>query len=414
MYTCPVCNVQMQRTPLDFGVVWTCPQCNGRAATVSLLRRNVQREFVNSVWQKVRSDSDSKLRNDRRCPSCSTPMRQITDTGITGPLELDACRNCQFFWFDHGEREQLPGLPQKPPEPELDYRVREILAIAKVKQMQNEAAGPDYDTGPPDEWWQVLAGIFGMPVEEDAQPVSRLPIITWAISLLILIVSILAFQDLEQAVNTYGLIPADALRFKGLTLLTSFFLHGGILHLVGNLYFFLIFGDNVEDTLGHIKFFALLVLATLVGDLLHIIGDPNSSTPCIGASGGISGVIVFYALAFPQVRLRICWRIMLYFHWFRISVLWAMAIWIGLQLFGLWSQLSGYSNVSALAHLGGAATGFLFWLIWKYHPHVISVGPRDNKLQPHRSDGRSSNSRDRKSERRKRQGKGTSWGYHKE
>src|SRR5204863_2757777 len=99
--------------------------------------------------------------------------------------------------------------------------------------------------------------------ELDTPGLSRLPLLTWSLSVAILIVSTLAFLDLQNAIDRFGLIPAEAWRYGGFTFISSFFLHAGIWHLVGNLYFFLVFGDNVEDYLGRWKFACLLLVSAL-------------------------------------------------------------------------------------------------------------------------------------------------------
>jgi membrane associated rhomboid family serine protease len=170
---------------------------------------------------------------------------------------------------------------------------------------------------------------------------------------------------LRTAVGEFGFVPAEALRLGGLTWLTSFFLHGGILHLIGNLYFLLIFGDNVEDHLGRWRYLLLILAATLTGDLVHVLAAPQSTVPSIGASGGISGVIVFYALQFPKARLAFLFRYFLYFRWLQIPAWAALVLWMLLQFFTAALQLSGLSNTAATAHLGGAAAGFLLWLKWR-------------------------------------------------
>ena len=90
----------------------------------------------------------------------------------------------------------------------------------------------------------------------------------------------------------------------------------------------------------------------------------HSTAPSIGASGGISGIIAFYALEFPRARLGFLLRYYWRFGWIQIPVWAAFALWILLQFFGVYAQVAGFSNVSALAHLGGTAVGLFFWLIW--------------------------------------------------
>src|SRR5205823_1077737 len=107
-------------------------------------------------------------------------------------------------------------------------------------------------------------------------------------------------------------------------------------------------------------------LAAIVGDLVHIALDPRSQTPCIGASGGIAGVITFYALNFPQMRLAFLMRWgFVWFHWIRLPVWFVFVLWILFQLIGTLEQKAGMSSVSSAAHLGGAAVGILAWLVWR-------------------------------------------------
>jgi membrane associated rhomboid family serine protease len=137
--------------------------------------------------------------------------------------------------------------------------------------------------------------------------------------LLIIGASTFAFTQLHEIVSRFGLIPAQAMRSGGLTFLTSFFLHAGVLHLVGNIYFLFVFGNDVENFLRPLRYFTLVALAAFIGDLAHIAADPSSQIPCVGASGGIAGVITFYALNFPEVKLGFLLRYgWWWFRWIRL------------------------------------------------------------------------------------------------
>jgi membrane associated rhomboid family serine protease len=217
----------------------------------------------------------------------------------------------------------------------------------------------------PDETWKCVAAFCGFPVEKDTDALESRPWATWILSGVIALISIIAFFNLEWAVDAFGFIPSHALRYGGITSLTSFFLHGGILHLVGNLYFLLIFGDNVEDKLGWKKYLLLIFGATLAGDFVHWLAQSNSSEPCIGASGGISAVLVFYALQFPRAKLGFLFLIWWRIRWVYIPAWIALVLWLLMQTYGIFMQLSGFSNVAATAHLGGSAVGFIYWLCWK-------------------------------------------------
>jgi membrane associated rhomboid family serine protease len=290
--------------------------------------------------------------------------------GIAGAaLKLGVCKRCEFVWFDAAEYESIPPPPPRPKDPcavdarDLPQAAREALAIYKVKQMAEQARAEDPE---PDANWKAVPALLGLPVEMDSDPLKRVPLATLSLAAVIAIVSIWAFFDLENAAQEFGLIPDEAWRDGGLTFLTSFFLHAGVFHLVSNLYFLIIFGIHVENYLGRKRWLLLVLLAAIAGDFLHVMADPRGDIPCIGASGGISGLIAFYALKFPHARLGILFRYYyVYFKWIQFPAWAAFILWMLLQFLGAFEQVSGFSNVSALAHLGGTAVGIAMWAIWR-------------------------------------------------
>ena len=353
MFTCPNCSRALMRMQSAAGIYWACESCGGRTVAVPVLRKVVGEKPITRLW----ADARSAPRGDKRCPTCRHRMFET----VEGGLRLDVCKVCQFVWFDAQEFEQMPGVtPVVEKRAELPQAAREAIALAEVQRM-GEAATEDG----PSETWQYVPAIFGLPVECDSPGLAGYPAVTWMLSFVVLVASIAAFMLGDSFVRDYALIPAEAGRYGGLTFLTSFFLHGGILHLASNLYFLLIFGDNVEDYLGRWRFGSLLLIATIAGGVAHVAGDPRAEIPCVGASGGISGIITFYALQFPHARLGLFVRIFYRFRWVQFPAWGGLALWILLQFFGVAQQLAGFSNVSALAHLGGAAIGLLFWLIWR-------------------------------------------------
>jgi len=283
-------------------------------------------------------------------------------------LELDACKACGLVWFDPQEFDAVPE-GAAPSAQEIHLRGVEVLAEYRLKQLKEQQCSDE----PPDESWKWIPAMFGFPIESETEPLRRHPFFTWSLAVVILFISIGTFSQLQTAVAKFGFIPAEAFRAGGLTLITSFFLHGGWLHLIGNLYFLLIFGDNVEDFLGRWRYGLLILGAALAGDFIHLLVSSNSTTPCVGASGGISGIIVFYALQFPKARLGFLFRYFVYFKWLHIPAWGALVLWLLLQALGVFEQLNGFSNVAATAHLGGAAAGLAFWLWWRHHEQQLSV-----------------------------------------
>jgi membrane associated rhomboid family serine protease len=133
--------------------------------------------------------------------------------------------------------------------------------------------------------------------------------------------------------------------------------------LFSNAMFLLTFGDRAEDYLGHGKYLLLLAGSALTGDLMHLWLDGRPDLPLVGASGGVSGVIAYYALRFPRARLVAMVRLTFVFRWIRMTAWFGFVLWILLQFAGVYLQMSGLSFVSSLAHVGGALFGVVFWAI---------------------------------------------------
>lgn len=330
--------------------------------TVPQIRRVAGDRVATSLLRQI---NRTLQHTERPCPFCTSPMRAIQSEAPI--LELDSCRPCGVVWFDPQEFELIPeGAIES--QDALQLRGIEAMAKYRLEQQRREYEGDDE----PDAEWKTIPAIFGFPVETYTDPLQRWPWFTWSLSAIIAILSIWAFFHLQTAVDLFGLVPADAFRLGGLTWLSSFFLHGGIWHLAGNLYFLLIFGDNVEDYLGRWRYALLILASTVTGDLIHVLAQSHSTTPCIGASGGISGVIVFYALQFPRARLSFLFRGYGYIGWRRWGWNWlgipawaALVLWLLMQTYAVVAELSGFSHVAATAHLGGAAVGFGLWLWWR-------------------------------------------------
>lgn len=344
------------------GISWTCGNCGGRGVTLELLRNKFTTASINPLWlHAIRGEGTS----GDSCPSCRNAMTQVA-LADTATVKVDVCRVCHLVWFDPHEFETLTPHTSTGP-PELPAKAREMVALARIEQLAKTAEGPDFDSAPPDEWWKNIAAAFGIPVEFDAPPHERTAWITWILGAAIVAASALAFPHLEEVAQRFGLIPSQATRMEGFTFITAFFLHDGIFHLIGNVYFLLVFGDDVENFLGPIRYLLLVTFAVFIGDIGHVAVEPHSTIPCIGASGGIAGILVFYALQFPRVRLGF----LILDRWVRLPAWFALVLWILFQLIGGWEQFAGLSSVSAVAHLGGALVGVVAWWLWrtsKYNP----------------------------------------------
>jgi membrane associated rhomboid family serine protease len=153
-------------------------------------------------------------------------------------------------------------------------------------------------------------------------------------------------------------VDADAINW--LTPLTSMFLHGGWMHLLGNMLFFWVFGRNVEDAMGHARFLGFYLLCGLAAAAAQVAINPASPVPVVGASGAISGVMGAYFALYPTARIRMLFIIVIV----RIPAWLVLLYWFGLQVLAALPQLAGAqqeveSGVAVMAHVGGFITGVL-------------------------------------------------------
>ena len=139
---------------------------------------------------------------------------------------------------------------------------------------------------------------------------------------------------------------------EGLTLITYQFLHSDILHLLSNMLFLWVFGDNVEDAMGHFKFIVFYLLCGIAGGLAHAWMLPSSTLPLIGASGAVAGVIAAYLILHPRVRV---WVLAFRFIPLRISAAWVLGIWAATQI--VMVAIAPFDQVAWWAHVGGMVAG---------------------------------------------------------
>ena len=352
---CPRCGQPLAKSLYQGKIGFHCPNGCGRAVSFSTVRAFCGKpEFANTLWRKA---LESQGENGGYCPVCGHSM-SLVELPVEGKnLELDICCRCQELWFDPNELDALPKPPPPPKEAELPQQSKEILALHAVNEMKTQ----NIEETP--SGWAYVAGLLGFPIERNAPVLNSVPIVTWIVAAICVIAFIFTYGNLETIAKDWGLIPAECLRNNGATFFTSMFLHGGIGHLIGNMYFLLIFGDNVEDALGKPLYLLLILASGLAAGLLHIIFFPASTVPCIGASGFISGIIAAYAVFFPDVTISLCLRYFLIFRWFGIPAWGAFILWILLQ--GIMAMVAFHveAGVAFGAHLGGAlfglAVGFL-------------------------------------------------------
>jgi membrane associated rhomboid family serine protease len=172
-----------------------------------------------------------------------------------------------------------------------------------------------------------------------------------------------ALPLVPAALTGYALPPSDLP--PELTLVTYMFLHGGWMHLVGNMLFLWVFGDNIEDAIGHVRFAVFYFACGIVGGLVHILSAPASTVPLIGASGAVAGVVAAYLMIRPCARVTV-----LLFGGIplRLASYWVLGFWVLTQI---WNVVVGdMSSTAWWAHIGGMGAGALL-IVFLRPAHVL-------------------------------------------
>lgn len=213
----------------------------------------------------------------------------------------------------------------------------------------------------------------------DHNPSGRTPYVTYgliAINVAVFLVS-LQYDGNPRALQSfyaqYALVPrflTEGFGFSGLV--TSMFLHGGWMHILGNMLFLHIFGDNLEDEMGHVGFSLFYLAAGLGAGLIHWLSAPYSNVPTVGASGAIAGVMGGYLLLFPKARVDILIILVVIFRVIPVPAWLMLAIWFGLQVLGGWSAPADQGGVAYWAHVGGFVVGLALTVpIWLHRGGAV-------------------------------------------
>lgn len=215
----------------------------------------------------------------------------------------------------------------------------------------------------------------------DTQPSYTFPYITLALILtnvaLFLYEFLLPDRALNQFVMQYGVIPS---RLQAIDLITSIFLHGGWMHLIGNMWFLWIYGDNVEDVLGHFQYLVFYLLCGIAASLVHVFFNADSRVPTIGASGAIAGVMGGYIVKFPHSRITTLVPVLIFLTTMEIPAYLILAYWFVIQFFsGVGAMSSSHlsqGGVAWFAHVGGFLAGIVLILSLRPQMRMRRFTPR--------------------------------------
>jgi membrane associated rhomboid family serine protease len=266
------------------------------------------------------------------CPHDGTRMTVHVLAFEGEDVEVDHCETCQGLWLDRNEVEAL----------------REVVTAAgdKARRRLEGEERPGVAlylfqlfTNLPLEVWHPLR----------TRPVTVFALVATLIAFFIF--QVLFAGEMQLGSGGWMMIPQQVMNGTNVhTVVTAAFLHGDVAHLLGNLYFLWLFGDNVEDRLGWRKFTAIYAAALVAGSLSHLLSTTESMRPFLGASGAVAGLMGAYFVLFPKVQV---WMVLAFIR-FRMSAKWYLGLW---ALFNVAMQILGGDGVAWLAHLGGFVVG---------------------------------------------------------
>ncbi len=237
--------------------------------------------------------------------------------------------------------------------------------------------------------------MFFLPLSDD-NPVTRAALVTWflicACALAFLWQHSLAPSVGREAEISLGMVPAVLLGHARLSphlalipawasIVTSMFLHGGWIHLLGNMLFLWIFGDNVEEAMGSGRFLLFYLIAGFAAALAQAFAAPDSEIPMIGASGAIAGILGAYFVLFPRSNVRVLVVILFYIRIVSVPAVIVIGIWFGLQVIGAERAGSGAGGVAFAAHVGGFLCGLVLLPLFKRRTVPMFGAPRSRPFQ---------------------------------
>jgi membrane associated rhomboid family serine protease len=212
---------------------------------------------------------------------------------------------------------------------------------------------------------------------KDLNPTERFPIITVVFIILNIFVFLyqvsLADDAVESFIGAFSLVPERLFHAGtvlpgpvpvGVTIFTSQFLHGGLFHLIGNMLYLWIFGNNVEDAMGRFRFIVFYLLCGALAAMTHAFMNPQSNIPMIGASGAISGILGAYVLLFPKARVLTLFTLGFFVRLIEVPAIMVLGFWFVFQFLNALVAQSA-SGVAWYAHIGGFLAGLVLIILFK-------------------------------------------------
>lgn len=355
---CPVCSCRLRQVKSRNVEIYICSNCTGvwfDSGELQIFLHNlVKRQEISPEPTRLFTPrdvetTDYSVAEKRICPKCGVVMRTF-NYAYDSNVFVDKCPQCEGIWTDAGEAKRLARYLKTDPKAALvaQHIAKRQQHLDELKDLQDLSHALRRNA-----WAASSMPNLILPVGDDIDR-EKYPIVT--LSIIVSCIAVFSFEffgvhDIENFVNRYGFIPSD---FFSIGLITSMFLHGGFFHLLGNMYFLWIFGDNVEDRFGYVWYLLFYLGADIAANIIYTIFHMGSTIPCIGASGAISGVMGAYSVFYPNAKLKM----LIFYHLVPVPASIYLSIWFLMQIsYSVIAFQSGDYGVAWLAHVGGFVFG---------------------------------------------------------
>ncbi len=354
-FECPDCRHPMRRIEGrligSLPELWLCDACRSQIVPFVSLRTLAPSQAID----ELRTAFGDATAAHRPCPRCAEPMRTARVRGSAGLVSLDACTPCDLLWFDRAElaavRAAMTDATCARRPTKVERASKSARRVALLRQDAIDEAGGE-----------AIAFLLNFPRSNGVRAQLRAAPVTLGLTLIVCVTSGVALSvDKAGAIARAGLVPSDLFRGNVFGLVSHFFLHANVAHLLGNMLVFLPLGATIENLAGHRRLLAILGASVVGAAVSHAILAPERTVPMIGASGGIAGL--FAALVVMRPAAKVATNSFLIGG---VNILGQFVVWIASQIWGLQLQMSRQSAVSALAHLGGAGVGLLLGAAFRY------------------------------------------------
>jgi membrane associated rhomboid family serine protease/Zn-finger nucleic acid-binding protein len=362
---CPDCQVLMTPYSCQNVVIDRCSACDGiwfDHLEFGVFKRTLDAHDLSKI-ESIEKPVVADAICISECPKCREPLVDINYSYNSG-VKINKCVKCRGLWLPIHQTLNLielakisqaigPDLKGLAKESEAHHEeVKRAKAIGKMGKQLNQSV-PWWSYG----WMQYLPVILPL---YDENPRIAFPFSTVGLIVINAVIFLwMSFGDMQmtQIYDTYALQAAEAFKFQSLhTFLTSMFIHAGVLHFLGNMFFLWTFGDNVEEKLGTSKYLLFFLMTGVVAGIAQTSVSPDSMLPILGASGAISGIMGAYIVLFPHVNIKT-----LFLGYIVDLPTWCyLGLWFALQL--LWAAVDSGSEAGGVgwfAHIGGFACGFV-------------------------------------------------------